>query len=564
MQISDLLQQYNNLLMPDAKTANGLRGVEQLVSTLSRLTEGQIFEGTVLSSKDNVVTLGLSSGQSIAARLESTISLNQGQSVFFQVKSNDGRTVQIRPLLTSADTNPTWNTALESASLPVSEKSLNMVRTMMQEGMPIDAESLTRMNQVISSYDAGDTADLVLMSKLNIPISRENLSQFQNYKANEAAILDAVDSLSDANSKILVSSSVSTNDIIQFEKNLLTLLNLPQTMEADEPATIETEELNVNQKSLAEAVANDASTSEAISNKPISETYVDTNALQDLEESNPIFSSKAFSKLEDIIFDVLSNNSALNELFTEDGEVRNNLTPSKFLEKLVSIFEESNLPKEDILKIISSKGYRNMLTSIMKDSWSLQPEELSHKDVISHLYEKLTVHTSEIEKLAEQLTKDPENSFSRASSQLRQNIEFMNTINENYTYVQLPLKMYHQNATGDLFVYQNKRHSSSEDEEVSAFLHFDLKYLGSTDISVKLLHKNIDTEFYLDSDESYQLIYDHLDELEARLKNRGFYCHLKVNHTDDCEEGYHFLSRLTDEAIDQNSTIQRFSFDVRA
>ena len=114
MQISDLVHQYNNNMATGGEISTKSQGVEQLVSTVQKLTAGQVFEGTVNSIKGNTVILGLSSGQNITATLAKDILLEQGQSVFFQVKSNDGQTIQIKPIQNNAMNNPTLLNALDS------------------------------------------------------------------------------------------------------------------------------------------------------------------------------------------------------------------------------------------------------------------------------------------------------------------------------------------------------------------------------------------------------------------------------------------------------------------
>ena len=91
MQISDLVKQYHQAISSGAETLTGTKGVENLVASLRSLTKGNIFEGTVTSVKNGRVTLSLSGGQQVMARLDGKISLMEGESMFFQVKSNDGR-----------------------------------------------------------------------------------------------------------------------------------------------------------------------------------------------------------------------------------------------------------------------------------------------------------------------------------------------------------------------------------------------------------------------------------------------------------------------------------------
>ena len=51
------------------------------------LIKGNIFEGTVNSVKGGQVVLGLSNGNLLTAKLDESIQLTQGQSMFFEVKS---------------------------------------------------------------------------------------------------------------------------------------------------------------------------------------------------------------------------------------------------------------------------------------------------------------------------------------------------------------------------------------------------------------------------------------------------------------------------------------------
>ncbi len=75
-------------------------------------------------------------------------------------------------------------------------------------------------------------------------------------------------------------------------------------------------------------------------------------------------------------------------------------------------------------------------------------------------------------------------------------MNFMNQLNQAYTYVQVPLKMSGQNANGELYVYTNKKESERSGCGAECFLHLDLEHLGSTDVSVKMQkHRNVKTNF---------------------------------------------------------------------
>lgn len=97
----------------------------------------------------------------------------------FQVKSNDGTTVEIRPYTNGNLNNPTLLKALDAAGIPAEPRMIDMVNSMMEEQMSIGRESLMDMARSISAYPDADIKSLVLMHKLDIPMSEEFIRQFE-------------------------------------------------------------------------------------------------------------------------------------------------------------------------------------------------------------------------------------------------------------------------------------------------------------------------------------------------------------------------------------------------
>ena len=168
MQISNLVSQYNNSVA-NGEPMTGAKGVEKLVSSLNEMSKGMIFEGTVSSVRGNQVKLALSNGQQILARLAGKFSFEQGQSVFFQVKNNDGGTIEIKPYTVDGEgANLTLMDALKAAGLPVDGINLSMVNKMMEEQMPIDKTSLNQMYQLVQDNKDINVTTLVELKRLGI------------------------------------------------------------------------------------------------------------------------------------------------------------------------------------------------------------------------------------------------------------------------------------------------------------------------------------------------------------------------------------------------------------
>ena len=152
-------------------------------------------------------------------------------------------------------------------------------------------------------------------------------------------------------------------------------------------------------------------------------------------------------------------------------------------------------------------------------------------------------------------------SITTTANLIKSNVEFMNQINQAYTYIQMPLKMSGQNASGQLYVYTNKKSLKDKDEELSAFLHLDMEHLGATDVSIKMLKKNVTTNFYFENDAAFDLIEQFLPMLEERLKNKGYNCNF---HIENEKKHVNFVDDFLKKDQPSAGKLRRYSFDMRA
>lgn len=140
-------------------------------------------------------------------------------------------------------------------------------------------------------------------------------------------------------------------------------------------------------------------------------------------------------------------------------------------------------------------------------------------------------------------------------------MEFMNQVNQMYTYAQIPLKMSGQHASGELFVYTNKKALAQGEKDLTAFLHLDLDHLGSTDVSVRMRGREVSTCFYLDNDTAYALLEKNYPVLEARLEKKGYHCKIDVVNE---EKHVNFVDDFLKMDQPAATQLHRYSFDMRA
>lgn len=595
MHISDMLGQYNRNISSGTEELKAASGMQKVVSTLEELSSGSVFEGTVSSVKNGKVTLALSDGQTITARLSGKVPLSQGTPMFFQVKSNDGATIEIKPYTgAGSGGNPILTNALTEGTVPVTERNLAMVDAMMKEQMPIDKQSLLNMARIANMNPGVDITTVVNMTKLGIPVSPEMAAQFENYMTDEHAILQEMDQAMNELADLAGSHDLTTDQAVQMNQKILSIL-LPEQTAAGESVNTEgqietggqttaegqiltdgrlgAEEQTVNgeQTTTAGQAIQEGTGGQALGDVLSEQQF---SSLGKLLQNIPslVESTKLFPEAmeQDIFIDTLEDESVAQNLMIEgaaweaaDGKTAldKNLTVSDFLRTVSQILSENNgTASQNIQKLLGSDAYKSLLRNVMEQQWLIRPEELKQEKKISQLYEKLEQQMKQVEDALKEagVTK---NSFLDTATEVRGNIEFMNQLNQAYTYVQVPLKMSGQNANGELYVYTNKKNLRDPDAELSAFLHLDLEHLGSTDVSVKMQHRNVKTNFYMADDVSYDLVEKYLPVLEQKLKDKGYQCTITMTKE---EKKVSFGDDFLRKDMPQTGTLHRYSFDVRA
>ena len=625
MQITDMLNQYNRNIANGKEVPNGTQGIRQVMSSFSEMSVGNIFEGSVNQVEDGVVTLGLSDGKTIQARLDNGVSVQVGESMFFQVKSNNGTQIAIRPYSNGVSSNPTLLHALDAANLQVSGKTLTMVNTMMEQSMSIDRQSLMSMAKLVVGNPQIDVATVVQMEKLGIPVTDEMAAQFENYKSDQYAILDQLESVmellpeqlgkdgtgllelnqqmidiflggseemqaaqdtadagSDAASAVegqgaseasvaeeTKAAVLTENDVIlsasSGENADVSVIEGQDGQIVSSAATEENgQEVSVLAGENEQAASAAAGADEQSASSVAQEQNTDKNVQQTTAEGNTQTSAAAMGTVPDNMQQDIQKLSAQLMKLPDipQDQLNGNLSAKEFLQVLSEAFNSTDPVSRQILKeLVSSKEYRNIVRSVMEEQWLLKPEELKSEHKINELYERLDRQLAQMEKVLKNFHQSSPQLTDTASN-VRNNIQFMNQLNHTCAYMQIPLKLSGQNAHSDLYVYTGGRKHHDAEEELTAFLHLDLEHLGSTDVSVKLRKKQVTTNFYLADDASYQLILDHMDILEERLEQKGY--QVKISVTNQEEKVNFVEDMLKQKTPSAGGMVHRYSFDVRA
>ena len=560
MQISDLLGQYTQNTQTAVSDSSGVKSVEQLVSTIREMAAGTIFEGTINEIQNGQVLLGLSNGEQISARMDGQVALMKGQSMFFQVKANDGTTVAIRPFMIDGQSgNLTLYDALKAAGLPADSRTLNMVNGMMQEQLPIDKGHLWDMARLVQKYPDADLQTIIQMTKLNLPVTEENLSQFENYRMDERNIQTKMEQVIEQLPEVMDHPNTATGKLADQSAKILMVI---AGNEMQETETMTSAPQN-NHTQTQTAVMQQA----AAQQEYISEPLVSRDVLQKLipQLENIGMDCTEFENMLEGKTDVTNSDVVNPDIVNMDtASADTGMSDTDFLRQLAEFLKspdtQSAIPRKALQALWSGRELQGILKETLESQWELRPQDLTKEHSVRQLYERLDRQMQQLEEMVK-AQGNTHSGLEQTVADIRANVNFMDQINQVYHYVQLPLRMSGQRANGELYVYTNKKALQESDREITAFLHLDMEHLGSTDVSLRLWQKEITTNFYIEDDLSYAVLCEHLPELEKRLEEKGYTCNLKVtNEAKKIEFVDDFLKK------DQPPTgkLRRYSFDMRA
>ncbi len=624
MQITDALGRYNTNMTPGGSTGSAPVQKEQPAQSgdrtggLSQLQAGQVFEGTVGNIKNGQVQLQLSNGATISARLGGNVPLQQGQSLFFEVKSNEGGTVEIKPFDTAGGlANPTILSALDAAGLSATPDHMKMVQTLMQEQMSIDRQSLGNMARLISSNPGISPSTLIEMTKLGFPISDEMAAQFENYKTDSYQILNKMNEILESVTSTLGGEETGGEEALALNDKLLQILTGGENPAGPGTAGVQEEEAAAQgnapgvqgEEAAAQGNAPGIQGEEAAARGNASGVQGEEAAVQakaagmpsevspaqeqtkGAEEAaaqgraaspdDPAAQKGAFEPLtrEDPASKALADGSLRGTLTKEEMQdlVKNlkildqngtlskaglsfDLSAEEFAKRLNAGLQELKNPDESALKnLLSGKGYLHVLQEMTKQQWTVKPEQLSG-DRMKDLYENLDRQMRQTETMLREMgLKDTE--LAKSVADLKNNLEFMDLVNQNYTYLQIPLQFQNQTAHSDLYVFTNKKNLQDPDAELTAFLHLDMEHLGATDVSVRMKNRSVNTKFYMEDDAAFDLVMAHADELAKRLEEKGYDC--KIEAVNDAKE-MNPVNDFLKQGQNAGQMIHRYSFDIKA
>lgn len=529
----------NNANVSSVNQNGILTSQNNLSAQIQALVPGQILQGEVAETNGDMVKLILQmNGETVSlqARLEQNVAVSIGKSLLFQVKNN-GSSLSLSPLLENMAMGETAAKALESASLPLNETTVNMTTTLMQEGMSISKESLQSIYQEVLVNTNAELMDIIDLHKLNLPVTPENIEQMHAYKEMTHQISGGVEQMADDFVQVLqtLSENGQERTIMPMLQEMIQVLGEEKSVGSIQQSMQEAEVTGFIQENNAVL------------------TEID---LRNSNEQMAVMNSseKVLEELETML---------RNSETADAGKITSSSNTSDMMKQLFELISSVSTDKAALDKVLKSDIFSKVIHKFMQKNMLLEADTVADKEKVQEFYQKISKQLSGIADSLQSFGQE-QNPMAKTVQNMSQNVNFLNQINQMYAYVQLPLKLSENNAHGELYVYSNKKHLASKDGEVSALLHLDMEHLGPVDVYVQMMDVNVSTKFYLKDDEMLDFINDHIDILTKRLEKRGYKmsCQMTVRE-ESAPDGNVTMNELLNENSNRPALVS-YSFDVRA
>ena len=572
--------------------------------SMLNIREGETLKGVVSDIHGNRITISLDDGSSFSGTLPEASQYSIGQKAAFQITSLEGGTIYMKAVSQAyvLGMEDTVEQALEEAGLPKSPRNLEVVRSLLENQQSISKQNIMDSLKLCARYPQADVNTVISMKRLGMPMDAASVTQFDNYQNQTHQLLYRMNSLTDSVNDLLLNLVKENPSIARYaagEVLNIALDSIPSLEEFNLTAMRPTgngeagvagagaELLTENGDKLSPEADNGLSsetsdglpsgtdpasgrTGETASSPFARMRQLLTNMTDRASATKPSAAESASFIPEQaghiLSTDERSELAAIMEKFSADEESRSLLKDGTLTAREILTAIKDALPSlsdEDLHGLLDTKGFGKLVKGQFLSGWTLSPEGLKEENGIERLYGKMQEQLSELSSLNRMFATRPAGeSIVNTTADMQQNMEFMKMLNEQFTYLQLPMKLSEQNAHGDLYVMTRKNALKKSKDNLKVLLHLEMDSLGILDIHITKEHTNISTTFFVEKDAARKLLEKNADLLKDAINKQGYsFTSEFAAKQKDIDLVHDFMEQDSPAPI---GSVTRYNFDLRA
>ena len=477
--------------------------MEQANRQLRSLVPGQTISGEILSRNGGEVQIRISEDIILNARVDRNLNLEVGKNMTFEVKNN-GSSLTLSPLFTNVATDITVLKALDMAGLPVNRVSIDMTQQLMAAGMPVNRNNLQQIFREINSFPQGEVSDIVNLHRLQMPVNEANVNQMISYRNLNHQLTQGMDAILDALPEVF-DSMMEQGDAagaVKLYQEVLQLIRdggmtvsgegaadgLPgqingETGTENAPGNFAGDGLRLPSGDVSgimgtgENVGPEGVQGGVLSPEMLQEIFTGSEempmgaeeqsrgqmlpgkgaeGMETAAAEQPVqgggtgeqvpmqIRTAAAREMLEILDSVKLPSGEASALRSQILQfVRGETDVRTFFGMLSSYAQETGISAGSarlLEKLFSGSKFRQLLSGQLKAGWMLRPEEVASPGRVEEMYRRLDRQLRSLESALESAGQTGGTAY-RAVSSMSQNLDFLQQLNQMYTYVQLPLRL---------------------------------------------------------------------------------------------------------------------------
>lgn len=573
--------------------------------------EGETLKGVVSDIHGNRITISMDDGSSFSGTLPEASQYSIGQKAAFQITSLDGGTIYMKAVSQAylLGMEDTVEQALEEAGLPKSPRNLEVVRSLLENQQSISKQNIMDSLKLCARYPQADVNTVISMKRLGMPMDPASVAQFDNYQNQSHQLLYRMNALTESVNDLLQDLVKENPSIARYaagEVLNIALDSIPSLEEFNLAA--QRQAANADGVTGADGEIPSGTNSEIPSAangelSPETGEEINSAANGELPSGADPSSNRAadagnspFARMRQLLTNMAdrtagakasgepsasfipeqsghilsaserSELAGIMEKFSADKESLSLLRDGTLTAREILTTIKNALPSlsdEDLQALLNTKGFGKLTKGQFLSGWTLSPEGLKEENGIERLYGKMQEQLNELTSLNRMFATRPAGeSIVNTTTDMQQNMEFMKMLNEQFTYLQLPMKLSQQNAHGDLYVMTRKNALKKSKDNLKVLLHLEMDSLGVLDIHITKEHTNISTTFFVEKEAARKLMEKNADLLKEAINKQGYSFTSEFTAKEkDIDLVHDFMEQDSPAPV---GTVTRYNFDLRA
>lgn len=521
-------------------TVNGSEQGNTALTILRSLANGDTFSGNITDVSGEQVTITLDGGQSFTASLLNSTAYNIGDRASFVIQDNKGESIVLKAVTMQATALETAmiNKSLKAAGIMPTLRNREMVLELMRNGMPIGRDALLDMAKELSAHSDAEIGDIITLKRMGIEVTDDSLKSYQNYKEYNGAMQTDMAALGE---KLFesVDSGKTLSDVVEL-------------LAGDELLTGN----GAVEDNSKESAKTGAQTQQTDGGAQIQQSGGTADEQADTAQK------KLMNDVKNVTTGMVDNyNAATGRGLKLSDAFLNTDNLARFMNefaRLVEEFESEPLLKGKLHTALKGDKVSRLLNELVRDSLSMKMMDVvDNESVKEHIAKTL----DKLSSISEYAASNQNAALSNVASQMSNNMEFLNNMNQFMAAVQVPIKNIGEHGEGELYVYRRNKQKCGEDDTVKAFLHLDMEHLGALDIYVTLKGSSVSTNFKVEDESVLDFLEANMEQLTKKLNEDGYNASVSVSEKDGTS--FDFEKEVIAPALPV-SDVRRFRFDMKA